>query len=77
MDFEVVGNIENIEVIAVGNAIREIGFLRKVYGGRRWRKLKGSATVSLENGMMHHVEVHWYEESSIGKRKLKIKRYLD
>lgn len=76
-DFEVVGAIEDIKTIAVGNRIREIVRLRKVYGQGRWRKLKGVATVLFEDGTIHRVELHWYEAHGIGRRKLKIKQYLD
>jgi hypothetical protein len=51
--------------------------LRKQFGAGRWRKLKGVATVCLVNGRIRKVELHWYEAHGIGKRKLKIKRYLD
>jgi hypothetical protein len=34
------------------------------------------ATVRLEDGRMRRAEVHWYEAHGIGKRQLKIKRYL-
>jgi len=40
MDFEVIGAIANIEVIAVGRSIREFPRLRRVYGPGRWRKIK-------------------------------------
>jgi hypothetical protein len=40
MSFEIVGKIKDIETIAVGNSIRDIARLRKVYGRGRWRKLK-------------------------------------
>lgn len=43
----------------------------------RWRKLKGIATVRLEDGTIHRVELHWYEAHGIGRKKLKIKDYLD
>jgi hypothetical protein len=49
-DFEIVGKIEGVETIAVGNRIREIARLRKAFGAGRWRKLKGIATVRLEDG---------------------------
>ena len=75
--FEVVGEITEIETIAVGNAIRDLAQLRKQFGAGRWRKLKGIAHVRLRNGKMRKVELHWYEAHGIGKRKLKIKRYLD
>jgi hypothetical protein len=77
MKFEVVGPIRGIEVIAKGSGVRVSAVLRKAYGRGRWRKLKGIATVRLPNGNLREVELHWYEAHGIGKRDLKIKRYLD
>jgi hypothetical protein len=48
-----------------------------MYGKARWRKLKGIARVQLESGRIRLAEVHWYEAHGIGKRQMKIKRYLD
>ena len=76
-DFEIIGRIEEIETIAVDNRIREIARLRKAFGAGRWRKLKGIATVRLEDDTIHRVELHWYEAHGIGRKKLKIKEYLD
>ena len=39
--------------------------------------MKGTATVRLPDGAFQAVELHWYEAHGIGKRELKIKRYLD
>lgn len=39
--FEVISEIEDIEIIAVGNKIRDVERLRETYGSGRWRKLKG------------------------------------
>jgi hypothetical protein len=50
MYFEVVGDITDIQTIAVGPSVRIRALLRKRYGGRRWRKLKGIATVRLSDG---------------------------
>ena len=77
MHFEIVGQISEIETIAVGGRIREIMRIRKQFGQGRWRKLKGTATVRLTSGRTRKAEVHWYEAHGIGKRKLKIKRLLD
>lgn len=77
MYFEIQGEIENIEPIAIGSNIREIARLRKQFGAGRWRKLKGTATVKLLNGHVRRAEVHWYEAHGIGKRKMKIKCFLD
>lgn len=77
MYFEIVGEITQIEVIAVGSAIKDIARLRKQFGIGRWRKLKGVAIVRLANGILRLAEVHWYEAHGIGRRKLKIKRVID
>ncbi|MEH2384987.1 MAG: hypothetical protein V7K14_04160 [Nostoc sp.] len=76
MNFEIIGDITNIEIIAVGNSIRELERLRKTYGSGRWRKLKGFATISLDNGSIYEAELHWYEAHGIGKKEIKIKRFL-
>lgn len=44
-EFQIIGEIESVETIPVGNRIREIARLKKVYGVGRWRKLKGVALV--------------------------------
>jgi hypothetical protein len=75
--FKVIGRILDIETIASGKAIRERRRLRKVYGGFRWRKLKGTATVKLADGTMCYAELHWYEAHGVGTRELKIKRILE
>ena len=51
--------------------------LRRQFGPGRWRKLKGVATVRLPGGRIRRVELHWYEAHGVGRRKLKIKGYLD
>lgn len=77
MDFEVIGPIDSIKVIARGREIRELSRLRKCYGGRNWRKLKGIAVVRLkEDGSVHRAELHWYEAHGVGRREMKIKRFL-
>ena len=77
MDFEIIGDIRNVEKIAVNLSIRELRLLKSRYGGRRWRKLKGIGTVRLGNGDVCKAELHWYEAHGIGKRKMKIKAFLD
>ena len=77
MKFQVVGFITDVEVIAAGPSVRIRSYLRKVYGPGRWRKLKGIASVRLPNGTVRQVELHWYEAHGIGKRDVKIKRFLD
>jgi hypothetical protein len=76
-DFEVIGEITDIETIAIDKSIREVKQLRRMFGRGQWRKLKGIATVRLPDGAERRAEVHWYEAHGIGKRKLKIKCYLD
>jgi hypothetical protein len=62
-DIEIIGEISDIETIAVGKSIREIGRLQRIYGKGRWRKLKGRATVRLPDDTTCEAEVHWYEAS--------------
>ena len=77
MYFEIIGKIEDIEIIAISGRIYDIMRLHKQYGPGRWRKLKGIATIQLANGNTCQAEVHWYEAHGIGRRKMKIKRLLD
>ena len=77
MVFQIIGEITDVEIIAVGPGIRALRYLRRFYGRARWRKLKGLATVQLPNGRLYGVELHWYEAHGKGKRDMKIKRYLD
>ena len=77
MNFEIVGQIEEIETIAKGPSVGERKRLAEQFGRGRWRKLKGNATVKLLNGSTGRAEVHWYEAHGIGRRKIKIKRLLE
>jgi hypothetical protein len=74
---EIVGQITDIQTIAVGRGIRDLALVQEQFGRGNWRKLKGLATVRLEDGTIADAEVHWYEAHGIGKRWMKIKRYLD
>jgi hypothetical protein len=76
-DFQLLGDLANIETIAVNLSIRERQRLKEQYGGRRWRKLKGTAYVRFPNGDTRLAEVHWYEAHGIGRRKMKVKYILD
>ena len=77
MPFEIVGDICDIETVAAGSSIRILPLLKKRYGTGRWRKLKGVTTVRLHDGTLRRAEVHWFEAHGIGKRKMRIKRFLD
>ena len=76
MNFEIIGRIQEVETIAVGRRIRELMRLQMQYGLGRWRKLKGVANVRLVSGRIRRAEVHWYEAHGIGRKKMKIKRFL-
>jgi len=77
MHFEIIGDIEDVEILAVGGRIRDIMRIQKQFGPGRWRKLKGAAKVRLQSGRIRKAEVHWYEAHGIGRKKMKIKRFLD
>jgi hypothetical protein len=75
--FRIIGRISDVETIASGTRIRERRRLRKIYGGSRWKKLKGVATIELADGTICQAEIHWYEAHGIGRKELKIKRILE
>jgi hypothetical protein len=58
MNFEIIGEISQVETIAVGSKIRILSLLRKRYGKGRWRKLKGVATVRMFDGTIRLAEIH-------------------
>jgi len=76
-DFDILEEIANVETIAVGKNIRELPRLEKLYGGGRWRKMKGEAKIRLRNGRIIRAELHWYEAHGIGRKEFKRKRYLE
>ena len=76
-DFEILGTVAEIETIAAGRSIRDLRLLRELYGGGNWRKMKGIATVRLPDGAIADAEIHWYEAHGIGRRKHKIKHFLE
>ena len=75
MDFEVVGEIMDVETFAVNASIRDLP--RRVHGPGRWRKRKGIARVRLADGSVCPAEIHWYEARGLGRVEMRIKRFLD
>ena len=73
IDFTLVSEITEIEIIAVNKSIRDLARLNRMHGSGRWRKLKGVANVELPSGRIRLAEVHWYEAHGIGKKEMKIK----
>ena len=73
MDFEIIGEVTEIETIAVGKGIRVRRQLQKRYGREKWRKLKGVAQVRLPDDTIRLAEIHWYEAHGIGKKEFKLK----
>jgi hypothetical protein len=75
--FEIISDITDEEVVAIGSSIRDLPRLRKLYGDGRWRKMKGIAVVQLSNGRIRKAEIHWYEAHGFGRKEFKRKRYLE
>ncbi len=73
MDFEIVGEITNVETFAAGVGVRDRKRLWKMDGRGRWLKRKGIAPVRLRSGRIRLAEIHWYEAHGIGKREFKLK----
>jgi hypothetical protein len=77
MNFAIIGEITAVETIAVSGSIRILPVLRRRFGYARWRKRKGFATVRLADGTIRQAELHWFEAHGIGRRLMRIKRFLD
>jgi hypothetical protein len=77
MDFRILGQIAEVELVATGSALRVRKRLWRVYGKGRWRKLKGIAKVELSDGTIAHAEIHWYEAHGFGAKEHKIKRLVE
>ncbi len=73
MDFEIIGEVAQTEIIASGTGVRNRKGLYKQYGGKKWRKLKGVADVRLTDGTTRLAEIHWYEAHGVGKKEFKLK----
>jgi len=73
----IVGRVTVIENIAVGAKIRDVRRLRRLYGRGRWRKVKALATVELADGRIRSAEIHYYEAHGVGRKDVKVKRFLD
>jgi hypothetical protein len=44
---------------------------------RPLEEAKGTAAIRLADGSIHRAEVHWYEATGMGRREIKVKRYLN
>jgi hypothetical protein len=76
-DFEILGELSDVELIAAGTGIRDLARLRRLYGKGRWRKMKGIARIRLKDGRVRRAELHWYEAHRIGRKEFKRKKNLD
>jgi hypothetical protein len=77
VNFEIIGEITNVENIARGTGVRARRYLNRVYGHGDWRKMKGIALIRLPNGEVRLAELHWYEAHGIGRCDIKRKRFLE
>ncbi|GEM_PF-2963743 len=55
-DFNIIGNISQIEIIIINKSIRDVERLRKTYEQGRWRKLKGIAIIELADNTICEFE---------------------
>jgi len=76
-EFNLIGEIDDVELIDRGPDIRDMARLNRQYGKGKWRKLKGYTLIRLGTGRIRRAELHWYEVHGVGKREMKRKRYLN
>jgi len=74
VQFEIIGEIRSVELIASGHRVRDRRRLNREYGRGAWRKLKGVATIRLRDGTILEAELHWYKAHGIGKKETKFKK---
>ena len=75
MNFEIIGEILDVEVIASGKSVRDRARLNRIYGFARWRKLKGVARVHLQGGRWQNCT--GTKPMVLVSKDVKRKRYLD
>lgn len=76
--FQEGSKLHHKEIIAgkgVRRKIDEIDGLIAKYGGKadEWIKVKAFGTIEKPNGEIEEIEIHWYEEPTVGKVKVKEK----
>ncbi len=76
MELDIISDITCVETIAAGRGVNIRHELDRIYGVAYWRKMKGTATVRLEDGFICKAEIHWYEAHGKGRIDYKIKRLL-
>jgi len=77
VNFEIVSEISEIEIIARGSGVHVRRYLNRRYGRGKWRKLKGIAWIRFSNGEVRLAELHWYEAEGIGRCEIKRKRFVE
>ena len=76
IQFEIRGEISEIETIAEGRGVYIRRYLERTYGKGRWRKMKGIGTVKLADATICEAEIHWFEAHGIGRKDFKIKKVI-
>ncbi len=76
VNFDLITEVTDIEVIARGVGVDARHYLNRTYGRGNWRKLKGKAVVKYDNGQVWLIELHWVEAHGIGRREPKEKRKI-
>ena len=74
MQFEIIGEIREVETIATGRGVFIRHHLSRTHGRGRWRKRKGVATLRFKDGTVCNAEIHWFEAHGVGRKDLKIKK---
>lgn len=66
-DFDYVSEIRNRQIIARGPGVQIRKYLNAAYGRRKWRKMKGIATIRYSDGRIVDAEIHWFEAHGFGR----------
>jgi len=77
MAFDIVGEMTEVETIAVSESSHILPVLRRRFAPGRWRKRQGVAMKRLLDGALRQAAIHWFEAHGIGRPLMRIKRLLD
>lgn len=66
-DFDYISEIRERQPIARGPGVQIRKYLNQTYGRRKWRKMKGFATIQYSDGRIVDAEIHWFEAHGYGR----------
>ena len=67
----------NIEIIASGRGVQIRQYIERTYGQGRWRKMKGIATVELEDDTICEAGIHGSKPTALAGGIIRLIEYFN